>query len=89
MRTLGLLLDAARLFRMVSYVNEDALLLTRLVPVGTGQFKDTSESHGNVLKIPCGSHCTFIQKFHPPPPSSQTGFVQMSSGISYTEEEWR
>lgn len=59
MVTLGLLLDAAWLFRTVSCVNVNVntLFLIDLVPVGIGQFKDTNESHGNVLKIPCDSHC--------------------------------
>lgn len=57
MVTIGLLLDAAWRFRTVSCVNEDTLFLIHLVPVGIGQFKDTNESHGNVLKIPHDSHC--------------------------------
>lgn len=57
MITLRLLLDTAWLFRIVSCVNEDTLLLMYLIPVGTGQFKDTNESYENGLKLPCDNHC--------------------------------
>lgn len=78
MIALRLLVDTPQLFRIVSFMSEDDLLLIYPVPVAVGQFKDFSQSWKSLHSLVVRCYCFTLRElysFLPPPPSSQTGFV--------------